>query len=294
MNTSIRAFVVAPLAALALSACVAKIGENVDITHGPPAADIKTPYETKLACLKSEMMTQNKAPRFVAVGEIADRTGRSQYLEEETLPVTAGAGDMLSSALVQYQIAYLAERLDTRILQFELNQAQKRILGDGEKTTIQTAEGPKQVDYRAIPVGSLQGSEMYIVGSISSLDWLSSAGGDVSIAGIGPRARQGRALVGIDLRVIDTTSGMVMAARSMNRQLVFEEAGFGIARVFGSGGGATLVNLDIGGQRSVPLNYSLRSMLHLAAFELFAQVYAIDVTNCREDTTEPADQSATS
>lgn len=271
----------ASLVALSMAACVGPTDSNVSILQGPPVTEIYTPYTRALICLREQMTAQDIAPAYMAVGQIADRTGRSKFMEGETINVSEGAGDMVSSAIMANGIAYLVERLDTRIIAFEQEQAMKRILGDGKTSTIRGADGAKRsVAYRPVAIGSLQGSEYHLIGSITALDFaVSSAGGDVSVAGVGPRARQGRGLVALDLRVVETATGRVIAAQALNKQLVAEEIGAGIGRFFGT----TLVNLDIGGNRSTPMGIMLRSMLNLAVFEVMADVYAVDTTPCRTE-----------
>lgn len=266
----------AALAALVLlgSGCaVAPRGSNVPLPSGPPVQNASTPYDTGLQCMKGEVRKQG-AQYTLAVGEIADRTGKFNFDSGNGYYVTQGAGDVLSSAF--YGVVNLVERLDTSILEWELDKANQKILGD--------AGGPKTVNgetyfYRPIQAGGIVGSDYYIVGSINSLDLsITSGGGSLYVQGVG--ARQFRLLVGLDLRVVETRTGRVVAASSVNKQIVGDEVSAGIGRFFGT----TLVEFDLGQRQNEPLHFALRAMLQYAAMDLLEQLYPeMNAERCYRD-----------
>lgn len=268
----------AAMAALVLlgSGCaVAPRGSDVPLPSGPPVQNASTPYDTGLQCIKGEVRKQG-AQYTLAVGEIADRTGKFNFDSGNGYYVTQGAGDVLSSAF--YGVVNLVERLDTSILEWELDKANQKILGD--------AAGPRTVNgetyyYRPIQAGGIVGSDYYIVGSINSLDLaITSAGASLYVQGVGAGARQFRLLVGLDLRVVETRTGRVVAASSVNKQIVGDEVSAGIGRFFGT----TLVEFDMGQRQNEPLHFALRAMLQYAAMDLLAQLYPeMNAAGCYTD-----------
>ncbi|MGQ9368365.1 CsgG/HfaB family protein [Azospirillum sp. ST 5-10] len=266
--------------ALLVAGCTADtpLSTPAALLSGPPVQAIKTPYDDALQCLRP--LSGAMPRRFtLAVGDVADRTGKMSLDEGGTGNfVTQGAGDIVTSALMKSGVVNVVERLDTRVLLFEQKQAMDKLLGDGMNRVIQLPNGQHQeVPYRGIRPGAVRGSDFYILGSINSLDFgVVSNGAEAIVAGIGPRARQFRAVVGLDLRLVHTESSRVVANTSLQKQIIGTEVGFGVGRFFGD----TLVEVDIGEKRNEPLQMALRSMLQLATFNLITDLYGIQ--GCRE------------
>lgn len=275
MRTSLR-IATAVAGVVALAGCTAYGGDAKYLT-GPSVTETETPYDNALACLATHM--NGRDLHRVAVGQIADRTGKVNYDEGTGNFITQGAGDILSTELYEARVAQLVERLDTRILEWELQQANDKYLGDGESRTVRTADGRDvRVQYRAVPAGGVRGSDYYVVGSINSLDFAVESGGvSARIAGIGPRARFYRMVAALDLRLVNTRTGVVETASSVNKQIIGEDMGFGIGRFFGQ----TLVEVDAGTKRNEPLHLALRAMLQRSAFEMMSDLYGIDAPDCR-------------
>lgn len=275
----IRNIALLGVALAALTACSATVParQPAPLLAGPPVQTLTTPYDEALACLARTRIPGR--PYTLAVGDVADRTGRISVENGGTGNfVTQGAGDIISSALVKAGIVGLVERLDTRVPLFEQMQADKKALGDGVSQTIRTAEGEtREIRYRAMPEGMIRGSDFYILGSINTLDFgISSGGGEVMVAGIGARNRQFRAVVGLDLRLVHTPSTRVVSAVSLQKQIVGQEVGAGVGRFFGN----YLVEIDLGDKKNEPMQMAMRSMLQLAVFDLLTDLY--DIQGCRE------------
>lgn len=275
-----RALLLAGVAAM-FAGCTAVTPPSnpAPLLSGPPVQTITTPYDAALACLRRNAPpVQNKYT--LAVGDVADRTGKISMDEGGTGNfITQGAGDIVSSALMKVGIVNVVERLDTRVLLFEQKQAQEKFLGDGAKRIIELPDGRRQeVTYRGIRPGIVRGSDFYVLGSINTLDFgVVSGGGEVGVSGIGARARQFRAVVGLDLRLVHTESSRVVSSTSLQKQIVGTEVGVGIGRFFGN----TLVEVDLGEKRNEPLQMALRSMLQLAVFDLVTDLYGFQ--GCREE-----------
>lgn len=230
-----------------LSACSATRGgmtvsrtENETLVKGPAVMDVVTPFDQALACLDGRI---NKEVLRFSVGAIVDATGKEQVTDGGSGKfVTQGAGDIVQSALFLAG-ATVVNRRDPRVIENEV----KWGLLDTKKQEFST---------------------FFVTGSINSLDFLPGSGFDMQIAGLGPRYRQNRILVGLDLSLTETRSGKIVANVPLQKQVVATEDGFGIGRFFGN----TLISLDIGGKEREALNLVLRQMLNLATFELLTQV----------------------
>jgi curli biogenesis system outer membrane secretion channel CsgG len=213
---------------------------NEPLVKGPAVMDVVTPFDRALACLDGRI---NKEALRFSVGAIVDATGKEQVTDGGSGKfVTQGAGDIVQSALFLAG-ATVVNRRDPRVIENEV----KWGLLDTKKQEFST---------------------FFITGSINSLDFLPGGGFDVQIAGVGPRYRQNRILVGLDLSLTETRSGKIVANVPLQKQVVATEDGFGIGRFFGN----TLISMDIGGKEREALNLVLRQMLNLATFELLTQV----------------------
>lgn len=236
------------LASLCLvSACsVTRVGIAVPartdepLLKGPAVVDVITPFDRALACLDGRI--NREALRF-SVGSVIDATGKEQVTDGGSGKfVTQGAGDIVQSALFLAGAA-VVNRRDPRIIDNEVKW------------------GLLDIKQQAV-------STFFVTGSINSLDFLPGSGFDLQIAGIGPRLRQNRILVGLDLSLTETRTGRIVANVPLQKQVLSTEDGFGMGRFFGN----TLVSMDVGGKEREALNLVLRQMLNLATFELLTQV----------------------
>ena len=223
-----------------LTGCIATSHENITLPVGPPVQTVVTPYDRLISCIASKA----KLGGVWAVGEISDATGKfsGEYAGTGKY-VTQGAGDMMQTTLVKAHAESVVNRRDPRPVITEIQLG----IRDAKQFTL--------MDY-------------YITGSINTLDFIPGAAAELTIAGIGPRYRQNRAIVGLDLHLTDARTSEVLAAVNISKQIFADEAGFGIGRFFGD----TLVDLDISGQNREPLQLSLRSMLQFGFYEMLTQL----------------------
>src|SRR5690625_894768 len=232
------------VALLGLAGCAGGTGVEMPVkaaplVKGPPVQDIVTPFDEALMCLDGRI----GSGFTFAVGAVLDQTGKEQLTDGGAGRfVTQGAGDIIQSALFKAGTT-LVNRRDPRVIVSELQ-------------------------WGLLNSSSLLPANFHITGSINSLDFIPGSGFDVSISGIGPRYRQHRILVGLDLAVTETSTGRIVANVPLQKQVFAEEFGVGVGRVFGD----TLVSLDIGGQNREALHFALREMLNLATFELLTQM----------------------
>lgn len=212
---------------------------NVQMVDGPPIEDIVTQFDEALNCLRGSV------PRGIifAVGQVVDSTGRESYADGATGRfVTQGAGEIVQSALFRSGVSVVNRR-------------------DPNITVTETQWGIRDIQLQ-IPVN------FYISGSINSLDFIPGGGIELQIAGVGPRYRQTRILIGLDLTMTDAFTGRIVASVPLQRQIFSTEMGGSIGRFFNT----TLVTLDAGRQEREAVHFILRQMLSLATFELLSQV----------------------
>lgn len=241
-RTLLGALLLALLSACAGTGQLARVDITTDepLVKGPAVMDVVTPFDNALSCLDGRINKDNL--RF-SVGAILDATGKEQVTDGGSGKfVTQGAGDIVQSALFMAG-ATVVNRRDPRIIDNEVRWG----LLDAKKQSATT---------------------FFITGSINSLDFLPGSGFDVQIAGLGPRYRQQRILVGLDLSLTEASTGRIVANIPLQKQVVSTEDGFGVGRFFGQ----TLVSADFGGKQREALNLVLRQMLNLATFELLTQV----------------------
>lgn len=236
------------MACLALPACALPVAgptvpatQDAPLVQGPDARPADTPLDDVLACLDGRVGTD----LTFSVGAIADATGKEQYAESGTGKfVTQGAGDMVQSALFAAGLT-VVNRRDPNIPLAESNWGIRDIRGQ-------------------------EPSDFFITGSINSLDFLPGAGAEVELAGIGPRYRQSRILIGLDLAMSAAQSGVIVANTSVQKQFFADELGFSVGRFFDT----ALATVEAGRMQREAVNLALRHMLTYAAIDLLAQVMA--------------------
>ncbi len=214
-------------------------GQNAALVQGPPIQDVVTGFDAALFCLKG------RVPHNVVfgVGTVVDSTGKESYADGNAGKfVTQGAGEMVQSALFKAGVSVVNRR-------------------DDAITITETNWGIRDIK-RQVPVN------FYVSGSINSLDFIPGGGFSVQVAGVGPRYRQSRILVALDLTLTDAYTGRIVANIPLQKQIFSSEAGGSVNNFFGD----TLVQMDAGGMQREAINFALRQMLSLATFEILGQV----------------------
>lgn len=231
-----------------------KSNSNLYLVNGPPVTDIETHFDRALKCLRGKI----EPTITFSVGTIIDSTGKEQITESGTGKfATQGAGDIVQSALLLAGVS-VVNRRDPRIMTTEI---QMGLMSNN----------------------NIIASKYFITGSINTLDFITGGGAEIEISGGGPRVLQNRILIGLDLFVTETSTGKIVANIPLQKQIVANEAGFGLTRFFGN----TLVNIDIGGKEREALQFTLRQMLHLATFEMLTQLMNVkNYAGCRYEFNE--------
>ncbi|PQO22723.1 HfaB protein [Rhodobacteraceae bacterium WD3A24] len=237
---------------MSLGSLVACAGpaHDLELLQGPAIADIVTPFDDALVCMEGRIDSR----LAFGVGGIPDQTGRDQNSGEGTARfVTQGAGDIVQSALFKAGVTVINRR-------------------DMGAAAMEAQWGLRDLSNQ-------RPAHFVITGSINSLDFIPGGGAFVSVGGVGPRYRQNRILVGMDLAMTNNATGQVVANIALRKQIFADEFGLMVARFMDD----TVVDVDFGGSRREAVHYALRQMLQLATFELLAQMMPPErYRDCRE------------
>jgi curli biogenesis system outer membrane secretion channel CsgG len=181
---------IALTAALAVSGCVtpsasSKTGLYAKPIGNAPVTANPTPYSAALVCLGDHARGMNRVAPRIAVGRIIDYTGKVDA--QGGRQITQGASLMAISAFSKAG-ARLVERFDTSVSELELKYANNKLIG-GDPVA---GAGP-DADVRKIFAGQVPGSDFYLVGGITELNYnIRSVGADAYVGQTGSR-RQGHA-----------------------------------------------------------------------------------------------------
>jgi curli biogenesis system outer membrane secretion channel CsgG len=262
------------LGAMALSGCVSTTPDQNGVYASPiggsPVISNETPYSRGLACIAGYNIGR-PAPR-IAVGQIADYTGKEEA-DGSGRKITQGAALMAISALNKAGVR-LVERFDTSVAELELKYANNKLISD---------EGP---DYRKILAGSIPGSDFYVVGGITELNYNIRSQGVSADAG-GLRAKEVKGSiganayvmnVGLDLRLVDTKTLEVVDVISYQKQIVARQVDAGVFDVLGT----VVVSAGVGDSALEPIQLAVRAVIERAVLEMIAQLYDVGPEVCHD------------
>lgn len=261
-----KASVVALASAMALTGCISPVagpeGNYTQPIGGSPVTANPTPYSTGLVCMGHYARQSGiRAPR-IAVGRILDYTGKADI--EGGRRVTQGGSLMAMSALAKAG-AVLVERFDTSVAELDLKYKNNKLIGDA----------PGQFD--KIHAGSIPGSDFYLVGGITELNYnIRSVGGEAFVGdtdAVDPKGTAGAKLfvinVGLDLRLVKTDTLEVFDVISYQKQIIGRELSFGIFD-FANG---NVFDVGVGGRAQEPIQLAVRSVIERASLEMMANLY---------------------
>lgn len=260
----------APAAALAsamlVTGCISPVagpgGNYTQPIGGSPVTANPTPYSQGLVCMGHFARQSGvRAPR-IAVGRILDYTGKADI--EGGRRVTQGGSLMAMSALAKAG-AVLVERFDTSVAELDLKYKNNRLIGDT----------PGEFD--KIHAGSIPGSDFYLVGGITELNYnIRSVGGEAFIGdtdAMDPKGTIGAKLfvinVGLDLRLVKTDTLEVFDVISYQKQIIGRELSLGVFD-FTNG---NVFDVGVGGRAQEPIQLAVRSVIERASLEMMANLY---------------------
>jgi curli production assembly/transport component CsgG/holdfast attachment protein HfaB len=269
MTKLIKAALLAAASSISLTACVSPVaGPNglyaKPIGNAPVTAN-PTPYSRALVCMGDHARRHNlKAPR-IAVGRIADYTGKEEA--EGGRKVTQGASLMAITALAKAG-APLVERFDTSVSELELKYANNKLISD-----------EKPGDYRRIHAGQVPGSDFYLVGGITELNYNIRSSG-LEAFGADPDATDfkgnlgGRLFVmnvGLDLRLVETKTLEVVDVISYQKQIIAREISLGVFDFLNG----NIFDISAGEGAQEPIQLAVRSLIERGVLEMTANLYGV-------------------
>jgi curli production assembly/transport component CsgG/holdfast attachment protein HfaB len=261
------------IAAIALEGCISPsadptTGRYTAPIGGSPVISNETPYSAALRCMGSYT---GQRPIRIAVGQIADYTGKSES-DNSGRKITQGAALMAMSALSKAGVQ-LVERFDTSVAEMELKYANNRLIG----ADAPAAGAPGGADYRQIIAGSIPGSDYYLVGGITELNFnirsegASADGGETATNGV--KGQTGGNMyvmnVGLDLRLVDTKTLQVVDVISYQKQIIGRQVSVGVFDFLGT----NFFDASVGESALEPIQLAVRSVIERAVLEMTSRLY---------------------
>lgn len=260
---------------LALAGCISPVaGPDGMYAHpigNAPVTTNATPYSTALVCLSNYARQYGLHAPHVAVGRIADYTGKAE--DNGGRAVTQGASLMAISALAKAGMP-IVERYDTSVSELELKYANNKLISDGGTEGAGPGAGKA---FRQIVAGQVPGSDFYIVGGITELNYnIKSAGfdgqGGKQDVTKGSGELTGKVYVmnvAMDLRLVETKTLEVVDVVSYQKQIIGREVGAGFFKFFGS----NVVNVSAGEGALEPVQLAVRALIERGVAEMTANLY---------------------
>lgn len=265
-------------AALPLSGCISPVAGPHGLYAHPigdaPVTSNGTPYSPALVCLANYAQRYGvHAPR-IAVGRIADYTGKAE--DNGGREVTQGASLMAMSALAKAGIP-LVERYDTSVSEMELKYANNKLISDQPPPGAPGAAGAAGAPYRKIFAGQIPGSDFYLVGGVTELNYnIRSAGFDLATGNQDPTKGSGEATgqvyvmnIALDLRLVETKTEEVVDVQSYQKQIYGRQVGAGFFKFFNS----NVIDVAAGEGGLEPVQLAVRSVIERAVTEMVANLY---------------------
>jgi curli production assembly/transport component CsgG/holdfast attachment protein HfaB len=275
-NRLARVAALVSASSLGLAGCVSPVaGPSGNYAHPIGTATVTpnpTPYSAALVC-EAEYARNAKisAPR-IAIGRIADYTGKAES-DGSGRKLTQGASLMAMSAFAKAGMP-LVERFDTSVSELELKYANNKLISDNPNPA-----PDMPAEYRKILAGQVPGSDFYVAGGITELNFnIRSSGAD--IAGGDPDPKDFKGLlhgrlfvmnIGLDLRLINTRTLEVVDVISYQKQVVGREVSAGIFDFFNG----NAFDISAGEGAMEPMQLAVRALVERAVVEMTANLYGM-------------------
>jgi curli production assembly/transport component CsgG/holdfast attachment protein HfaB len=268
--------------AMQLSACVGITSVGRDESQfpqpvGPKVTANTTPLESAFGCMTEQLQAVHPAPLKIGVGQIRDYTGKFSE-QDGGSAITQGGSLMAITALGKLHPAIRTfERFDTQVSEWELGSLSKRYLGDEQAHQINNNGQVQQVPWKPYMGGTIIGTDYFIVGGITELNYSIYSGGvKLEVDQIGPSHRVFVANVAVDLRLVDTNTLEVIQTVSLQKQIVGYETDVGSFKFFGN----TLVDFQAGQKNNEPTQLAVRTTIEQAVLQLLGPLAGVDPQQC--------------
>jgi len=263
-------------ASMALAGCSTPLagpgGNYAPVIGTAPVTANPTPYSTALVCMAGYARGAHVVAPRIAVGRIADYTGKSES-DGSGRKITQGASLMAMSAFAKAGMP-LVERFDTSVSELELKYANNKLISDAPNPAPDQA-----AEYRRILAGQVPGSDFYVAGGITELNFnIRSNGFDLN--GGSPDATKFKGMisrrvfvmnVGLDMRLINTRTLEVVDVISYQKQVIGREVGVGMFDFLNG----NVFDLSAGSAGLEPMQLAVRALVERAVVEMTANLYGM-------------------
>jgi curli biogenesis system outer membrane secretion channel CsgG len=277
-------------AAATLAGCISpeadsSTGRYTQPIGNSPVIANETSYSDALRCLRPFVLQH---PMRIAVGQIADYTGKMES-DNSGRKLTQGAALMAMSALSKSGVP-LVERFDTSVAEMELKYANNKLITDDQQ------QNAPPGDYRKIMAGSIPGSDYYLVGGITELNFnirstgANADGGATTATGAAGTAGMNLYVmnVGLDLRLVNTNTLEVVDVISYQKQIIGRQEQAGIFDFLG----AKFFDASVGEAALEPIQLGVRSVIERATLEIISRLYRTPTAACTSGLGTAADPLA--
>ena len=276
-----RPQIAATLISLMLAGCASTSADKVTGLYAQPVGDAPatinpTQYSSALLCLASQAGAGGRAAPRVAVGTIADLTGKRDITTGAK--VSQGASLFAISALGKAGLR-LVERSDRGIADTELAYAQNHTLSDSPEKA-----GSDPENYRPIYAGQIAGSDFYIVGGLTELNYnirstgVDARGGDVGTGGLKGSLTGSTYVINIaiDLRMVDSRSQEIIDITSYQKQIIGREIKPGVFDFLNG----NVIDISGGKSELEPMQLAARTLVERSIYDFASTLLQIKPTNC--------------
>lgn len=227
-------------------------------------------------CFDNALAKAGKKPLKIAVGNIADYTGKTS--DSEGAVITRGGSLMLFSALgLMRHSVKLQDRFDTTVTDMEMKYVNARQLGDGTEHTVENAKVPWMPYFG----GSILKSDYVIMGGITEVNFnLSSGGFNAEMNQTGFKRRTFTMSIAADLRLVKTDSLEVVATSSFQKQFTGREVNANVFSFFDVFNNKQLFDVYGGDISQEPMQLGVRTILEEATLDLLSRANSLDYHPC--------------
>ena len=268
-------------AAMALAGCatpVAGPGGNYTQAIGTAPVTVNpTPYSAALVCMAGYARANHVSAPRIAVGRIADYTGKAEA-DGSGRKVTQGASLMAMSAFAKAGVP-LVERFDTSVSELELKYANNKLISDSPNPA-----PDMPADYRRILAGQVPGSDFYVAGGITELNYnIRSVGADAFASDPATEGAKGQIgykayvmNVAIDMRLVNTNTLEVVDVISYQKQIIGREISAGVFDFLNG----TIIDVGVGERALEPIQLAVRSVIERGVMEMVSRQLGVDPVVC--------------
>lgn len=285
--STLKTGLVAGVVSLMLAGCASTSADKVTGLYAKPIGDAPatanpTPYSEALACLANQASATGRASPRVAVGAISDLTGKRDFTTGAK--VSQGASLFALSALGKAGLR-LVERADRGISDTELAYAQKHTLSDSPEKA-----GTDPENYRPIYAGQIAGSDFYIVGGLTELNYnIRSTGVDARGGDRGAEGLKGSLTgstyvinIAIDMRMVDSRSQEIVDITSYQKQVIGREIKPGVFDFLNG----NVIDISGGKSELEPMQLAARTLVERSIYDFASTLLQVRPTDCLDESAD--------